>query len=762
MASIPGSFEYAPGAGEVLTPGVQTLSVEFTPEDDANYTPSQASVSLTVTFATPAITWPVPAPIAYGTALSAAQLNASATVPGTFAYTPSAGEVLPAGEHTLSVAFTPKDTTGYRTAGAAISLVVTKATPIVIWPAPAAISQGTALSAAQLNATALVPGTLIYTPGQDDVLAAGAHTLQVTFMPADTLDYTAVQASVPITVTRSTPAASWAPSDPITFGRPPAATQFHTEPESAPAVAAPVAGSIPSFRPKPEPAKVAPRAPAKPPARVASKPAVKAPAKAHVRVAEKPVEKVAARPHVKLAAKHPAAASADASAEAPANALVKVGGPKAPIDVGPGLDLMGSAVLEDGTTIYLVMQPGSAGLANSSRLVQQFFAGKGPKPGFVNNRFESHSSEAAGESIAASSSRSAAPYGSGKREQRAWPAGEAPEASEKTEKRGGFSLKGFGRSIWSRLATPEKTPSMTKLGLAADLDEAGDPQATAQHDTTASPTERPVYSHPDAVLFASAEQRPFATQETSHRSHAASAHHPDPLEAEASGRQDEPKTRVYRGATYVKGEDGQWHLQEPEAEATHQETQAIPLPASTPIASESGLNEKSRAASAGAVTAPAKKPARKAKPAPKKAQAKSSAKKKPAKVAAKASGKRTGKPTGKSAAKASAKPPVKSAAKPAAKHPKKSVGKAAQKPAAKAAAKKPVKSVAKQQAKAPVRKAVPAKKKPVIAPTPKPARKAALPKPQPAVEQPVPEPEMKAPPEEPIVIAPAPEPVKES
>jgi hypothetical protein len=424
---------------------------------------------------------------------------------------------------------------------------------------------------------------------------------------------------------------------------------------------------------------------------------------------------------------------------------------------------MGSAVLEDGTTIYLVMQPGSAGLANSSRLVQQFFAGKGPKPGFVNNRFEPHSSEAGGESPAASGSRPAAPFGSGKREQRAWPAGEAPAASEKPEKKGGFSLKGFGRSIWSRLATPEKTQSMTRLGLAADPDEAGTPQATAQHDTTASPTERPVYSNPDAALFTPAERSSFAPAETSHRPDAASAYHPDPHEVEASGPQDEPKIRVYRGATYVKGEDGQWHLQESEAGAAHYETQAIPLPASTPIASATRLNAESGAASANAVSAPAKKPARKAMPAPKKVQAKASAKKKSTKPAAKTSAKRPVKPAGKKAtAKASAKPPAKTAAKPAAKHPAKPVGKAAQKPAAKAPAKKPVKAAAKPQAKATARKAVPAKKKPVIVPAPKPARKVALPKPQPPVDQPVPEPEMKVPPEEPIVIAPTAEPAKES
>ncbi len=55
---------------------------------------------------TPSITWPTPAAISYGTALSSAQLNASASyngvnVPGTFEYIPTAGEVLDAGSQTL-------------------------------------------------------------------------------------------------------------------------------------------------------------------------------------------------------------------------------------------------------------------------------------------------------------------------------------------------------------------------------------------------------------------------------------------------------------------------------------------------------------------------------------------------------------------------------------------------------------------------------------------------------------------------------------
>ncbi len=79
----------------------------------------------------PVITWPTPASIPYGTALSATQLNAAATVPGSFAYSPAAGVVLPVGQQQLKVKFTPTNTTQYTTATATVSLTVTPAAPVL-------------------------------------------------------------------------------------------------------------------------------------------------------------------------------------------------------------------------------------------------------------------------------------------------------------------------------------------------------------------------------------------------------------------------------------------------------------------------------------------------------------------------------------------------------------------------------------------------------------------------------------------------------
>lgn len=62
----------------------------------------------------PVITWNNPSPMTTGTPLGAAQLNALASVPGSFVYSPPAGTILPPGDaQVLSTRFTPADTNSY-------------------------------------------------------------------------------------------------------------------------------------------------------------------------------------------------------------------------------------------------------------------------------------------------------------------------------------------------------------------------------------------------------------------------------------------------------------------------------------------------------------------------------------------------------------------------------------------------------------------------------------------------------------------------
>jgi hypothetical protein len=198
-ASVPGVFSYSPAAGEMLAAGVHTLAVIFTPED-ANFPAAQAEISLTVTKAQPVITWPEPATISYGDVLTDAQLNAAASIPGSFVYDPAAGVALEAGRHTLSAIFTPEESANYAEGQATAALTVNKATPVITWLAPDPISYGAVLGEAQLNATALIPGAFVYSPAAGTVLAAGKQRLSVTFIPSDSTDYETAETSVPLVV----------------------------------------------------------------------------------------------------------------------------------------------------------------------------------------------------------------------------------------------------------------------------------------------------------------------------------------------------------------------------------------------------------------------------------------------------------------------------------------------------------------------------------------------------------------------------------
>jgi len=217
-SSVPGIFSYMPSAGYVLPVGTHTLWVTFTPDDTASHSPAQAAVSITVNKATPTIQWPAPRVIANGTPLGSSQLNASASVSGTFVYTPAEGTVLAAGKHTLTATFTPTDIEGYTPAQAEVEVTVATATPTIAWPAPAQITYGVAIGATQLNATASVPGSFAYSPAAGEFLAAGRHALSVTFTPTDSLGYTTAKAEVPLTVIAATPTLVWSRPGPITYG----------------------------------------------------------------------------------------------------------------------------------------------------------------------------------------------------------------------------------------------------------------------------------------------------------------------------------------------------------------------------------------------------------------------------------------------------------------------------------------------------------------------------------------------------------------
>jgi len=160
----------------------------------------------------PTIAWDDAPAINYGTVLTGgtAPLNATAgAISGTFSYTiassslastPASGTTPKAGTYTLSVTFSPSDTIHYATATTTVTLTVSQIPAPIAWATPAPITDSTALSTTQLNATSPATGTWAYSPGIGTSLAPGPHLLTVTLTPTDTVDYLPSTATVSITV----------------------------------------------------------------------------------------------------------------------------------------------------------------------------------------------------------------------------------------------------------------------------------------------------------------------------------------------------------------------------------------------------------------------------------------------------------------------------------------------------------------------------------------------------------------------------------
>ena len=207
------SFTYTATTAAIPASPVGTYSIipAVTGANLSNYSVVYVDGTLTVGQATPVITWVPPTAISYDTALSATQLDATASVAGTFTYTPAAGTILSAGLNQLSVNFIPTDAVDYTTQTATVNLVVIPAAPVINWTDPASIIYGTALGSTQLDAIAVQPngtttvgGTFVYSPALGTVLSAGTHPISVTFTPTDSSDYTSLTKTVSINVLPAT------------------------------------------------------------------------------------------------------------------------------------------------------------------------------------------------------------------------------------------------------------------------------------------------------------------------------------------------------------------------------------------------------------------------------------------------------------------------------------------------------------------------------------------------------------------------------
>ena len=192
-ANVPGTFVYTPAAGVVLGAGTQTLSVTFTPTDGTDYNTATMTVSLGVNAASATFTI-APTSFTYSGAAQGPAITPSPSS-ATFGISGTASAIA-AGSYSVSA--TANGT--YTGTSGATSWTIAKATPVVTWGPPPAITYGTPLSATQLSATANVPGTFVYSPAAGTVLNSGAQTLSVTFTPTDGSDYNGATATVSLVV----------------------------------------------------------------------------------------------------------------------------------------------------------------------------------------------------------------------------------------------------------------------------------------------------------------------------------------------------------------------------------------------------------------------------------------------------------------------------------------------------------------------------------------------------------------------------------
>lgn len=155
-------------------------------------------------------TQPTASGIGYGQSLSASLLSGGvASVPGTFVTVPGTftwgnPSTQPAvGTSLQAYTFTPTDTVNYQATSGTVSVTVAKATPVITWSTPAAITYGTTLSATQLNATSSVAGSFVYSPTNGALLNAGTNMLNVTLNPTDTNNYTTASKSLSLVVNKA-------------------------------------------------------------------------------------------------------------------------------------------------------------------------------------------------------------------------------------------------------------------------------------------------------------------------------------------------------------------------------------------------------------------------------------------------------------------------------------------------------------------------------------------------------------------------------
>jgi len=224
LDEVEGQFFYSHHQGAILDAGFHSLKVQFIPTDSVNYTTAECTVQLIIHQPRQLeLLWNTPQTISFGTELSLSQLNAQCEeeIDGVYDYSPPFRSVLPAGEHILSVVFTPYDTFNYSQSRKIVNLSVSRAQTTISWSKPSSIPVGTPLTDSQLNARCNeeVDGTFEYSPPCGTLLPPGEATLTVYFLPSDATNFTSAVATVEIDIIPQLPLQlTWPEPEDLVYG----------------------------------------------------------------------------------------------------------------------------------------------------------------------------------------------------------------------------------------------------------------------------------------------------------------------------------------------------------------------------------------------------------------------------------------------------------------------------------------------------------------------------------------------------------------
>lgn len=206
------------------TVGTYTKTVKFTPSNTTNYNATTASVSVTITKATPTVSNLSAAGITYGQALSASRINGTANVAGSFSWVSPTTKPA-AGTQSYAVKFTPTDTTNYNPVTKNVSIAVGKASQTLDIGGNRSVFYGTASAALAVSGSRVgaaswtSSNTAVASVSNGTITYGTVGTATVTCTYSGDANHNPITKSITITVNKATPTISGGSASAITYGQ---------------------------------------------------------------------------------------------------------------------------------------------------------------------------------------------------------------------------------------------------------------------------------------------------------------------------------------------------------------------------------------------------------------------------------------------------------------------------------------------------------------------------------------------------------------